>query len=135
MKKAILLATISLSFITSWANAENYNEELIRQSWKGDLESVKSLFVDVNYKNDKGQTALYSAACQGNTDVVEFLIAAGATIDAEDNNKATPLMCSIWNKKSETAKYLLDKGADPKHKDAWGNSAESQLMHLFKKNS
>ncbi len=112
--------------------AESNNDLLISYSWKGDLESVKSSFIDVNYKNEKGQTALYSASCQGNLEVVRFLVSKGADIEVPNNNNATALMCAIWNKQLQTAKYLLDKGANSKHKDKWGNTAESQLMHLLK---
>lgn len=55
--------------------------------FKGTLEEVKRLFdleIDINYKNDKGMTALIYACKKGNLDTVKVLCEAGADINLLD---------------------------------------------------
>lgn len=52
-----------------------------------DLEGMKELLdsgTSVNYTDIDGRTALHIAACQGNADVVDFLLKNGARVDAMD---------------------------------------------------
>ena len=58
------------------------------------IESIKMCLdagVDVNTADGRGQTALHGAAQQGYTDVVKFLAAQGAKLDAKDRRGFTPL--------------------------------------------
>ena len=47
--------------------------------------------VDVNLKNNRGETALHGAAGKGADKVVRFLADNGATLDAKDRSSRTPL--------------------------------------------
>ena len=47
--------------------------------------------VDINAASGQGQTALHGAALKGSDQVVEFLAAHGAKLDAKDNQGKTPL--------------------------------------------
>ncbi|RVW79042.1 Integrin-linked protein kinase 1 [Vitis vinifera] len=54
---------------------------------EGDLEGLRELLdsgMDVNFRDIDNRTALHVAACQGFSDVVEFLLKNGAEIDLED---------------------------------------------------
>ena len=58
------------------------------------LEAVQLLMelgCDVNAKNENGQTALHGAVYRAANDVIRFLVANGARMDAEDARGRTPL--------------------------------------------
>jgi len=58
------------------------------------LETVKfthSLGMDVNQANSMGLTALHGAANRGSNDIIEYLVANGAKLDALDNEGRSPL--------------------------------------------
>jgi cytohesin len=60
----------------------------------GDIEAVKEFLaagVDVNAKNDWGETPLHRAAVKGRKEMAELLIAKGADVNAKDNKGRTPL--------------------------------------------
>jgi hypothetical protein len=58
-------------------------------------------------------TALMYAARDGAPDATAALLDAGAEINATDPDGTTPLVRAIWNSHYDTAKVLLDRGADP----------------------
>jgi ankyrin repeat protein len=59
------------------------------------------------------QAALWWAASQGMTALVEALLARGAEVDAADRWHSTPLICAATSGHVEVMKRLLDAGADP----------------------
>jgi ankyrin repeat protein len=62
----------------------------------------------------RGQwTALMYAARDGAPAATAALLDAGAQINAADMDGTTPLVRAIWNSHFDTAKVLLDRGADP----------------------
>jgi ankyrin repeat protein len=58
-------------------------------------------------------TALMYAARDGAPDATAALLDAGAQINATDPDGTTPLVRAIWNSHYDTAKVLLERGADP----------------------
>jgi uncharacterized protein len=61
-----------------------------------------------------GLTALMFAARQGHPDAVQALVEAGADVNQVDpGDRTSPLLIAIINGQFDTAKYLLDHGADP----------------------
>ena len=58
-------------------------------------------------------TALMYAARDGAPAATAALIDAGARINATDPDGTTPLVRAIWNSHFDTAKVLLERGADP----------------------
>ncbi len=81
--------------------------------------------IDVRSRN-KGKTALHCAAKAGFLKVIDVLIENGATIDAADNTGETPLFealrSTIKNREKvhATLELLLQKGANPNHKNRQG---------------
>lgn len=88
---------------------------------KGDIEIMRMLLdegLDVNSSNGGGflanqGTALHSAAWANKAEMVEFLIARGAEVDAVDNEGRTPLHKAAVSGGKEAAVILLAHGADP----------------------
>lgn len=79
--------------------------------------------VDLEARSDfQGSTALHMAAVSGQPEIVEFLVARGAAIEAVDDQGRTALiMASIFGH-SRVAKKLIDLGADKSAEDTvYGN--------------
>ena len=75
------------------------------------------------YRPVGGLTALLYAARSGCTRCVRSLLAAGADIDRPTPDGVTPLMIAIDNTSYDTARVLLDAGANPHVWDWWGRTA------------
>ena len=76
---------------------------------------------DINAASSTGQTPLHPAA-SGSPKCVRMLLAAGAKAEAPDRIGRTPLAWAASNNNVETAKLLLDAGADPNREDKEGGS-------------
>ena len=97
----------------------SYKGPLIRdaaRSVEAGAEMVQYLIrkgADVNQEDGEGDAPLFHAALFGNTRVADLLLRAGADIDHLNNEaKITALFAAIWQKQSETAQFLIKKGAN-----------------------
>ena len=76
---------------------------------------------DINAGNAHGETALHAAAYHNANEVIRFLVAAGARIDATNAARQTPLRlaeghlicCTTFARHEEAARVLRELGADP----------------------
>ncbi|XP_017886507.1 tankyrase isoform X4 [Ceratina calcarata] len=97
--------------------------ELFEACKTGDLARVKTLVTSktVNARDTAGRksTPLHFAAGYGRRDVVEFLLSAGASIQARDDGGLHPLhnACSFGH--SDVVRLLLEAGANPNTRDNW----------------
>jgi ankyrin repeat protein len=73
----------------------------------------------ISYANG-GFTPLHFAAREGQIEVVEFLLTAGARLDAIAADGKTPLNLAIYNGHYELAENLIEAGADVNLADAEG---------------
>lgn len=109
-------------FITSTIVATN-TIQFSANAKKVDETSIyiaKSAFENTLYHN--ATTPLHSAAMEGNTKVVEKLIALDHDINAKDVNGTTPLHGAALEGQLETVELLLQKGADANLEDGSGNT-------------
>lgn len=75
-----------------------------------------------------GSSALNLSAVTGDRDEVMLLLNAGAKLDIPlDEAGGTPLLASLTMGKYAVAELLLERGANPKHRDDLGSSALHQL--------
>lgn len=98
-------------------NSSTLGEDLIKAVRdKDDLNLVKEIIfkhvVNIDFKDDLGQTALMYAACSGNSDIIKVLIANGANI----------------NLKNEEGKTALDIAQDYKE---CHSEASAEIIHLL----
>ena len=77
------------------------------------LEHVK----DIDFVDDKYQTALHKAAAKGDDSIVQLLLSKGASIEARDFFKSTPLHRAAENDQTSTVELLLSKGASIEARD------------------
>ncbi len=73
------------------------NTDLMLAAASGDIEKAKSLIasgVDVDARNDNGETALIIASNNKHTEIMYLLVDNGADMQAKDNNgkKPSPLI-------------------------------------------
>jgi hypothetical protein len=83
----------------------------------GNLPMVKRLVelgaeIDMNAGTFKA-TALHDAASKGHIEVIEYLMQCGAKFDVTHPDK-NPLFTAIYNSDFAVARYLIEKGLDPR---------------------
>ena len=92
---------------------------------KGDLAAVKKL-LEQNpalleaRDEDEGVTPLAYAAGFGRMEVLEFLVARGADVNARDARGLSALHLTVYTGQLQALRYLLDKGADVKSRGPSG---------------
>ena len=100
---------------------------LVMTAGSGELEVVK-LFLAAGYSPDtkaNGTPAIASAAMSGHGEVVQYLIQAGADVNAVDEVNTTALMRIASNcEATKTVRALLKAGARTEIKSAGGTTAE-----------
>lgn len=109
---------------------------LIRAAQRGDLDGVRAALaerVDVNLSAaSSGNTALHEAAQRGLSDVVRELLQAGASVNAANQQGATPLHKALarpsGDQVSDTVQLLLERGADVALADRHGDNAIAKAL-------
>lgn len=74
------------------------------------------------YEQKGGLNALLYAAREGNAEVAQALLAAGADIEAPEANGITPLLMAVLNNQLDVARLLLQQGARVNVEDFWGRT-------------
>ncbi|EAY07153.1 ankyrin repeat protein, putative [Trichomonas vaginalis G3] len=81
------------------------------------VELLISHGIDINSRDNDGDTALHLAAFLNVKDVVEFLIPKCADINAKDNYGKTALHWAAFNNNTQLVEFLMSNGADIYVKD------------------
>lgn len=89
--------------------------QLVQFAAQGDLTVVKLLLQSgvpaVEAEPKRGVSALHNAAAQGHQRVVEWLLAHGANLDAQDAWGMTPLLNAAYFGRTAIVKILVERGA------------------------
>ncbi len=92
----------------------------------------KESFADiVNFSSNEDTPLILDAAENGNTQAIELLLNYGANINTLNAKGESLLLVALKNKKYATAKYLLEKGANPLITNYMGESAASYWGTLY----
>lgn len=90
---------------------------------------VSGCSTDINAKiDDKGNTKLHEMARKCKLEEVNKLIAAGANINAKNNDGWTPLANAVGCSSTDITKKLIDSGADVNAKDNRGVTVLSHAV-------
>ena len=104
-------------------------EDIFMYASTGMAEELAALIgagVDVNYRNEKGATALYFAAKHGNEECVKCLLAAGADKElAVRSTGFTPYLIAVKYERREIIPILKEVGCDTSVRDVRGRDAAS----------
>ena len=110
--RTALLVIITFVLILSCASRD---ERLRIAAYKGDTEKTSQLLaegVEIDGKNEYGNTALMIAALKGHLEIVKSLIAGGADVNQRNRVGLTALMFAAKRGHLEIVKALLAAGAD-----------------------
>jgi len=102
---------------------------IIKAAKSGDLRTIKTLLETdaklVEARDTDDSTPLHCAAWKGHLHIVEVLVAAGADVNAVNQNGhwgTTPLHAAAHANQAKIAEFLLAHGAIPKALDAEGRT-------------
>jgi hypothetical protein len=119
----VIILTVSLFQVGAHAAAP---DNLFTAVVSKDLTALAAMVdrgVDVNARNDAGQTPLMMAATQnGSEKLIELLVFQGADIRARDKSGMTALMHAAGKGEVQNAEQLLQLGVDPDIKDNSGKT-------------
>ncbi|KAL6630122.1 ankyrin [Neocallimastix sp. 'constans'] len=124
--------TLNKEMITtpSYTPSENNKTLLMYACQYGTLELVKILVnhhhryqVQLNKRNDRGETALHYACRYGNDCIVEYLFKEGASINDISNNGDTTLIYAIKGNKIKIVNSLLQNGVNWRIRNNEGETA------------
>jgi hypothetical protein len=99
-------------FVDRWANGPHAGRFFIMAAARGDLPLVKTLVargMPVDLQGDDN-TALGAAAVGGQVEVIRYLLASGADVNALDRMGNSPLEDAIAEHRPEAAKLLAERG-------------------------
>jgi len=122
------------------ARARNGDTALMIASFLGNSVVVKKMIAAGAEVNRPGWAPVHYAAASGNVETLNILLDNAAYIDSESPNKTTPLMLALRSGKYDTAKALIDAGADIHLRNDAGMTASdfaketerNDLISLFK---
>jgi ankyrin repeat protein len=109
------------------------NEKMLRAALNGDLATVEEMVTqgaNINYRDHWGNSAIFSAAWEGNIKALDLYHQLGATISFEDSN----LLCNAaYNGKVDSILWLLSKGENPNF--SFIDTGENALHYTISKTS
>ena len=82
---------------------------------EGDIQSVMqhlAVGTDVNAKDDRGETAMFSAVIGGYKEIIKMLVNKGADVNVKNNAGFTPLHEGAYSGQKEIVELLVTCGAD-----------------------
>jgi len=143
-KNILIISIVALLFMPEQGDAQSIGdsppatavirdikgaESLMYYSAFGRVEDVKIILsrgVDPNSRNNRNWPAIAIAADRKDDEglrIVEILVAAGADVNATDEDGNSALVNAVKNRNAKLVTYLLDANADLRQKDKAGRTA------------
>ena len=116
----------SFAFFSCNSTAVEKDESVQTLLKEGRYEEAKGLFItktDINAQDKNGDTALHVCARINEADLIAFFAFKNADTEIENADGDTPLLVAVKNDNIESAKVLIQMGANIFAKDAAENSA------------
>lgn len=114
------------AFFSCNSTAVEKDESVQKLLKEGRYEEAKGLFItktDINAQDKNGDTALHVCARINEADLIAFFAFKNASTEIENADGDTPLLVAVKNDNIESAKILIQMGANIFAKDASENSA------------
>ena len=109
------------------------NNQMLAAASKGDYQAVEKLVsqgANINYRDQWGNFAMFSAAWEGNLKAMDAYYKLSAEISFDEAN----LLCNAaYNGKTDSVKWLLDKGEDANF--VFSSTGENALHYTICKTS
>jgi ankyrin repeat protein len=117
MKRLLpLLLAANLAF-PALAEIKSYDQPIHDAAREGNGDDIRRLLkADPKQREARtamGSTPLHLAATNPDTSAMKALIAAGADVNARDNDGATPLHMAAYSSRPKNTQLMLEAGADP----------------------
>lgn len=129
---ALLLA--GLLALPATAEVISYDSPIHDAAREGDGDAVRRMLTidpkQRDAKNAMGSTPLHLAATNPDLSALKALVAAGANVNARDNDGMTPLHLAAYSSKATHARALLEAGADPVAKTDNGRDPTSMARKV-----
>ena len=140
------VALLFLLLSTSVTTAESLHQYVIPQSllpeeFRDPTQEKKldtllnSKQVDLEEKDESGNTPLHGATRFDNTRMMKKLIDAGANINSKNNQEETPLHLAAGFAKIETVRLLVSEGANLESRDKYGFTPLHEAVYMRKGDS
>jgi uncharacterized protein len=131
MRRAgLLLALLSMA---AMAQAPDVNRRLVLAAERGDAAEVRRLIAagaDVNWQDEKQDSAFLVAGARGHAEVVKLTLAAGANLKSINRYGGTALIPACHYGHLETVKLLLGTAIDVDHVNRLGWTALLEAVIL-----
>jgi ankyrin repeat protein len=131
------MRTLALLFfflsMTAMAQSTDLNRQLVLAAERGDAAEVRRLIAagaDVNWQDEKQDSAFLVAGARGRTDVVKLTLAAGANLRSTNRYGGTALIPACHYGHLETVKLLLTTKIDVDHVNRLGWTALLEAVIL-----
>ena len=116
-RRGVYVTAAALAIVLLTGAVAPDDKALLDATRRGDAAAVRTLLeegADPNVAQGDGLSALHLAAQEGNLEVVELLLGAGAKVEAKTQiGEYTPLHVASEGAHAAVVRALLEAGADP----------------------
>lgn len=120
LKKIIIRKNIFLGLIIILCACTDKVPQIHKLAKEGNVKALEQYLEqteNVDFRDKKGETALFTAAFHGKLEAVKLLVKYGADINAKNNNNGTPLIYATINLHEDVIRFFLANGADVNVRD------------------
>jgi hypothetical protein len=131
--RSLLLFATLLIAASAAAQGPSLNRQLVLAAERGDATEVRRLIAsgaDVNWQDEKQDSAYLVAGARGHTEVVKLTLAAGADLKSTNRYGGTALIPACHYGHLETVKVLLATAIDVDHVNRLGWTALLEAVIL-----
>ena len=112
-------------------NEDLFFEELLKDDMDIDkIEKYVNKGVNINKKDEKGQTILFSLVAKRKLEALKILIKNGANLTLEDLHRKTVLDEAVDRNDGIMIRFLLDNGFNINHKNNSGRTIFQNVAHM-----